>query len=329
MNKHKILIMILFVLILIVCALSIGNSQLSFVDTIKILFNIDQSKYDATQILIIKQIRLPRILLAFTVGYALASAGCIVQSLLKNNLATPYTLGISSGASLAIGILIVFNISIPFLGQYTYPIIGFIAGLLSIVVVIFFASRLSYDLSGISIVLSGMVFSLFLNALFTIISTLAYEKVAQITMWQLGSFNLRGYPHLMMILPFIIGASIIAQFNTKALDIMSFSDESAKSLGINTKRVIKVLLAACALLTGASVAACGVIGFVDLVSVHLARKIVGAKHNYLIIMSGLVGGSLLIVADTIAKTIISPSEMPVGAITALIGAPFFAFIFLK
>jgi iron complex transport system permease protein len=145
----------------------------------------------------------------------------------------------------------------------------------------------------------------------------------------MGSFAMRGCTYVKVLLPFfVIGTAGILLY-TKEMDILSFGDDQAKSAGVETGSLRKKLLALCAVLTGSAVALSGVIGFVDLIAPHAARRIIGSSHKYLIPMSFILGGSLMVLTDLVARTVISPSELPVGAITALIGAPFFAWIYFK
>ena len=140
---------------------------------------------------------------------------------------------------------------------------------------------------------------------------------------------MRGWPYCRLMLPFLLIGLIGIFRYTKEMDILTFGDEHAKSAGVETGSLRKMLLAFCAVLTGATVALSGVIGFVDLIAPHAARRITGSRHVYLVPMSFILGGSLMVITDLIARTIISPSELPVGALTALIGAPFFAWVYFR
>ena len=174
-----------------------------------------------------------------------------------------------------------------------------------------------------------MVLSLFLNAILTTLSAVFSDDLRRIALWQMGSFALRGWTYVALLLPFLlIGLAGIFCF-TREMDILSFGDDQAKSAGVETGALRKKLLALCAVLTGAAVALSGVIGFVDLIAPHAARRIAGSRHIHLIPMSFILGGSLMVCTDLVARTIISPSELPVGAITAIIGAPFFAWIYFR
>lgn len=335
-NKNKVLMILSIPLvILIICiGTSIGSSNISIMDIISIilhkLFNVSLLEgIEVKDVSIIWSIRLPRVLLAFTVGGALAASGAVVQSVLKNPLASPYTLGVSSGASLGVGLLIVSGISIPFLGNFSLPLIGFISSLLTMIIVLVFASKVDKELSNSTIILSGMVFSLFFNAALTTITALFTSKIEAITMWQMGSFSMRGWSYLKAGFPFFIIGIIGVMIFAKEMDVLTFGEEQAKSIGVEAERVKKYLFLFVAILTGAAVSISGTIGFVDLIAPHIVRKIFGSKHSCVIPMSVVFGGCLMVVTDLIARTIIVPSELPVGAVTAIIGAPFFAYLYFK
>ncbi|MCL2175169.1 MAG: iron ABC transporter permease [Treponema sp.] len=333
--KNKIIIIGLIIsFVIIFTAASLGSSAISFGDTILIslhkIFRLPLSEnIEARNVSIVWLLRLPRVLLAFLIGGGLAISGAVCQSILRNPLASPYILGVSSGASLGAGIIIITGITIPFIGNFSLPLTGFVFGLLTVFFVASFSSRIDKSMSNNTIILCGMVLSLFLNALLTTLSAIFSDDLRRIALWQMGSFAMRDWTYVRLLLPFLIIGTAGIFFFTKEMDILSFGDEQAKSAGVETGALRKKLLALCAVLTGASVALSGVIGFVDLIAPHAARRIIGSRHKYLIPMSFFIGGSLMVVTDLIARTIISPSELPVGAITALIGAPFFAWVYFR
>lgn len=336
MNKNKnLMILTIPTVFLIIClGISIGSSNINILDTINILLNKMlniplRESINPKDISIIWSIRLPRVLLAFMVGGCLAVSGAVVQSILKNELASPYTLGVSSGASLGAGLVIVIGISIPFLGGLTLPIVGFLFGLLTVYSVITFSAKIDKTMSNNTIILAGMVFSLFVNAILTTITALFSEDIQSITMWQMGSFSMKGWSYVKALVPFLIIGIIGVLKYSKEMDILTFGEEQAKAVGVDTTKVKKRLFIFSTTLTGSAVALSGTIGFVDLIAPHIVRKIFGSKHSYVIPMSFLFGGSLMVITDLISRTIISPSELPVGAITALIGAPFFAYVYFK
>ena len=320
---------------LVICiGTSIGSSNINIFNIISVignkLFSIPLIEgVGSNDVAIIWVVRFPRVLLAFMVGAALSVSGAVMQSILKNPLASPYTLGVSSGASLGVGIYIVLGVSIPFIGNLALPFIGFLSGLLTVIMVILFANRVERGMSNNTIILSGMVFSLFASAMLTTISALNTHKIEAITMWQMGSFNMRGWSYLLVGVPFfIVGVSIVLRYS-REMDILTFGEDGAKAIGVETEKVKKHLLFSTAVLTGSAVALSGTIGFIDLIVPHLVRKIFGPNHKVVIPMCILLGGSFMVLTDLVARTIISPSELPVGAITAIIGAPFFGYLYFS
>lgn len=335
-NRRSILKLLAIPLVVLVICIgtSIGSSNISIWDIISIvgnkLFNIPLvDGIQPKDVAIIWSIRLPRVILAFGVGAALSVSGAVVQSILKNPLASPYTLGVSSGASLGVGVYIIFGLSIPIIGNLALPFIGFIAGVITVFSVIIFSNKVDRGLSNTTIILSGMVFSLFTNAMLTTISALYSEQIKTITMWQMGSFAMKGWSYVIVGSPFFIVGTLIVLRYCREMDVLSFGEEQAKSVGVETTKVKKILFIATAILTGSAVSLSGVIGFIDLIIPHLVRKIFGSNHKDVIPMSIVLGGSMMVITDLVSRTIISPSELPVGAITALIGAPFFAYLYFK
>jgi iron complex transport system permease protein len=333
-NTRRIITGAVISLFVIAAGASLGSTGISPGDTLMIIihkiFRMPPiSGIDPGNVSIVWLLRLPRVLLAFITGGCLALSGAVCQSILRNPLASPYILGVSSGASLGAGIVIITGISIPLLGGFTLPLAGFISGLAAVFFVAVFSSRIDKSMSSNTIILFGMVFSLFINAVLTLLSAVFSDDLRRIVLWQMGSFAMRGWTYVRLLLPFLIIGSVGIFRYAGEMDILTFGDDHAKSLGVETGALRKKLLAFCAVLTGAVVALSGVIGFVDLISPHAARKITGSRHRYLLPMSFILGGSLMVVTDLIARTIISPSELPVGALTALVGAPFFVWIYFR
>jgi iron complex transport system permease protein len=318
-----------------ICAgTSLGSSLIGPGDTLGVIlfkaFNLPlRTGMDAKIIPIVWNLRFPRALLAFMAGGALSVSGAVFQSVLKNQLASPYILGVSAGASLGAAAIILTGFALPFLGGFTLPAAGFLAGLLTIFLVLRFSSRLDGNFSNNTIILFGMVFSLFINALLTTLSALYREELRNLLFWQMGSFALKGWPYVGLMLPFLVLGGLGLFRYTREMDILTFGEDEALSLGVDARRVREWLLAASAVLTGGAVALSGAIGFVDLIAPHLARRMVGSNHKYVLPMAFICGGVLLIITDLAARTVVSPSELPVGAVTAIIGAPFFAWVYFK
>lgn len=278
---------------------------------------------------IVYQIRLPRVLLAGLVGASLAIAGAAFQGLLRNPLADPYILGVSSGASVGAVATLFFNLTIPFLGLYTLPVLSITAAFITIILVLFFARSVERTMRVETIILTGIIFSSFLGAFISLIIALSGDQLSDIIGWLLGSVSMRGWKYVAIILPFFIIGALLLMANTRELNAMSFGEERAQHLGVDVQRRKLVILTAGSILTGAAVAVSGAIGFVGLVIPHLTRLIWGSDHAHLLPLSVFTGASFLILADLVSRTLISPQVLPIGVITALIGAPVFALILMK
>ena len=253
-NKKKSILSIIIIFIILLLGTSIGSSDISLVDTLSIILNKTLNislvgNIPAKDISIIWKLRLPRVLLAFLVGGCLATGGSIVQSILKNELASPYTLGVSSGASLGAGLIIVSGITIPVIGSFTLPFVGFIFGLITVFSVIVFSTKIDKAMSNNTIILVGMVLSLFVNALLTTLTSFFSNDLKTITLWQMGSFAMRGWTYVKLICPFfLIGMIGVLRF-TKEMDILTFGEEQAKAVGVDTYNVKRKLFILCAILT--------------------------------------------------------------------------------
>ncbi|WP_230128286.1 iron ABC transporter permease [Bacillus sp. CECT 9360] len=278
---------------------------------------------------IVMNIRLPRVILAGLVGASLAVAGAAFQGLLRNPLADPYTLGVSSGASVGAVVTLFFQISLPGIGLYTLPLFSITAAFVTIFIVLLFARKIDRSMKVETIILTGIIFSSFLGAFISLMIALTGDELRQIIGWLLGSVSMRGWEYIQIMLPFFIIGSLLLIISSRELNAMSFGEEQAQHLGVNVQKRKLLLLSAGSILTGAAVAVSGTIGFVGLVIPHLTRLLWGPDHKHLLPLSILIGGGFLILADLVARTVISPTELPIGVITALIGAPVFAVILVK
>lgn len=272
-------------------------------------------------------IRMPRAVMAFLVGGALSMSGACMQALLQNPLASSYTLGVSSGASLGAALVLILEISIPVLSGFMLPFAGFIFGLATVVIAIMLTSAIDRSVSNTTVVLIGMVLSLFVNGMMNLLSTLNADHSKQLILWMMGSFSARGWKHCAILFPVCVAGFVCLMLMSRKMDIMSFGDLQAQAMGVDAKKTKVVAILVCSLLTGVSVAFTGVIGFIDLAAPHVVRKIFGPSHKLVIPMSFIYGGAFMALCDLISRTLLSPREIPVGAVTALIGAPFFAYVF--
>ena len=319
--------------ILLVCA-ALGSVHIPAANILSVIahmvFSIALPEHiTPADVTIVWNLRLPRVALAFTAGAALSVSGAVMQSVLRNPLASSYTLGVSSGASLGASLVIFLGFTLPIASMLTLPILGFTFGLGTIVMAMAIAQQLDRGMENHTIILTGMIFSLFINAVTTLMFALFRENIQRMIFWQMGSFSMRDWGTVFILAPIVTaGIIFIVRFRLE-LDIMTFGEDQAQTIGINSKNVKWMLLITSAAITGSTIAFVGVIGFVDLVVPHIVRKIFGAAHRYVIPMSAVAGGAFMALCDLAARTVAAPAELPVGAVTALIGAPFFAYIYFS
>lgn len=333
-NGLKLLTMLTFSFLCLCLAACIGSVAVPVSQVIKIVANrllgLPLSEnISALNATVVWNLRMARACLAFLTGAALAASGTVMQSVLRNPLASSYTMGVSSGASLGAAIIIISGFSLPILGRFTLPAAGLLAGLLTVFLAVSLAAKVDKGFSGNTIILTGMVFSLFVNALLTLIAYFFQSHTRNILLWQMGTFALKDWSYVYLLFPIVMIGLILLLYHSRELDLLTFGEEQAAVMGVETTKVKWRLLSVAAALTGSAVAFCGVIGFIDLIAPHVVRRWCGASHRWVVPVSALFGGCFMVLADMVARTIISPSELPVGAITALIGAPFFAYIYFK
>ena len=278
---------------------------------------------------LIWSIRVPRVLLAFLVGAGLAVSGAVMQSVLNNPLASSFGLGVSSGAGLGAAVLIVMGVGGGFAGIFLMPVVCLLCGLGSVVFAMAVSAKIDRGLSNNTIILTGMVLSLFLNALMTTLAASNPKYTQRLMLWQLGSFSAKEWRQVFPVAVVVPVCVLCFCALGRELDLMTFGEEQAAALGVALKRTKWVLICLVALLTGTCVAFVGIIGFVDLIAPHVVRRFFGPGHQRLIPLSALFGGTFMVVCDLAARTLASPSEIPIGSITALIGAPFFIYVFLS
>ena len=315
-------ISVALLLVSIWCGISIGSVSVP-------ISTLWDAESNPTAYSILWNIRMPRVVLAALVGAALAIAGAAFQGLLKNPLADPYTLGISSGASVGAVFTLFFGVSLPVLGLFTLPIFSMIGAFVTLVVVMGFARLVDRTMKMETLILIGVIFSSFLGSCISLMIALTGEELRSIMGWLLGSVSMRGWPYVKMILPFVVLGALILWLHRRELNAMIYGEERAKYLGVDVKRSKYIILIGGSMLTGAAVAVSGTIGFVGLVVPHMVRMVLGADHRHLLIISFLNGASLLVICDLVSRTIIAPTELPIGVITSFIGAPVFAYIFFK
>ena len=273
--------------------------------------------------------RLPRVLMAFLTGAGLAVSGTVMQSVLRNPLASPFGLGVSAGAGLGAALVIVAGGSSGLLGAFLLPTVSLAFALATVVLVVGFATRLDRSLSNTTIVLTGMVVSLFLNAIMNLLSTLSPLYAQQISLWTLGSFSSKEWSQVDVLAPVTLLCTLFFLRFAREMDVMTFGEEQAQAMGVSLRRMKWVLICAIAVLTGTATAFVGIIGFVDLIAPHVVRRFFGAAHRRVIPAAALFGGAFMVLCDLAARTLTPPREIPIGSITALIGAPFFIYIYFS
>ena len=332
--KIRILVIVIISFLVIILGVALGSVYISPSEIFSVIghkvFGTElPGDIKPTTVAIFWNLRFPRALLAFIVGGALSVSGAVMQAVLRNPLASSYTLGVSSGASFGAGIIILFGVTLPIVSMFTLPLMGFVFGLITIFLVIAFASRIDGQMENNTIILTGMVFSLFINAVTTLMSALSREHMQRLIFWQMGSFSMKDWSAVFILAPILAAGVIFIMHYNHELDIMTFGEDQAKIMGVDIKRVKWILLISSAALTGSAIAFVGIIGFVDLVAPHIVRRLFGSSHKYVIPMSAIFGGTFMVVCDLASRTILSPNELPVGAVTAIIGAPFFAYIYFS
>lgn len=286
---------------------------------------VDERMVDTTGVILF-QVRLPRVMLGFLVGSCLASVGVALQALLRNPLADPYVLGVSSGAALGVAVAVLFGIGTTVLALSLLPVCGFVGGLVALAVIYRMAAtheRLPIH----SVLLAGVILNAIFSALIMFITSIMEpNRSFGMMAWLMGSLTAPAYPVLVALSGYLLVGLLLLFKQVRVLNILALGEESARSLGIDTERVKRFIFLVSALMTGAVVSFSGMIGFIGMIVPHAVRLVLGADHRLLLPASALVGGMFLMVADTMARTLFVPSEVPVGVITALAGGPFFVYL---
>lgn len=269
---------------------------------------------------ILWNIRMPRVVLGVLVGAMLAIAGAAYQGVFRNPLADPYLLGVSSGAGLGATLAIVVGGAAGFAGV---PIAAFAGGMLAVGATYALGRTVGGARSEVVIILAGVAVAAFANAIQTFFMQLHDDTLRQVYSWMLGRLSTDGWSDVLVVLPYVVVTVAIIALHRRTLDVMAVGDVEAASLGIDPARVRLLLVCVATLGTAAVVSASGLIGFVGIVVPHAVRLLVGPGHRLLLPLSLLVGASFLVLADVLARTVMSPAELPIGVVTAAIGAPFF------
>jgi iron complex transport system permease protein len=322
----------LIILLIIVMALatSIGSVKIPLSTTFSILLDrlpfidITQTWQDAIAT-VIMDIRLPRVILAGLVGAALATAGATYQGLFRNPLADPYLIGVAQGASLGAVVGFLLPITWAGFGLTVIPVFSFAGAVLSTATV-YLLARVGKTLPVTTLILAGVALGALLGSIVSYLIISSGEEMHGIIFWMMGSFSGSKWSEISVVLPYVAAGTAIIIIFARLLNVMQLDEEQAQQLGINVERLKIILLAAATLITAASVAFVGTIGFVGIIIPHAVRLIWGADHRFLLPLAVLTGGIFMILTDLVARTVMAPTEIPIGVITAICGAPFFLYL---
>jgi len=274
---------------------------------------------------VVLDVRLPRILTSALVGGGLAMCGVVFQGILLNPLADPYTLGVSAGAAFGASLAILLNLGA--LGLYSVPLFAFVGAAVTLGAVIYLSSG-SGGLSASNLILSGIIVAAILSAGISFLKYVADEQVAVIIFWLMGSFASRTWTDVSLSAACVGAGLMVFMYYARELNLMSLGSQMASSLGVDTRRIMLVLLVVASLVSAVCVSVSGIIGFVGLLVPHIMRLLSGPDNRRLIPLSLLAGAVLLLGADTLTRAVL-PAEIPIGVLTALIGGPFFCYVFRR
>jgi iron complex transport system permease protein len=304
-----------------IACLNFGTVSINPKDIITLLINGSQDK---TKSLIIWQLRAPRIVLGILTGAALSTVGGAFQGILRNPLADPYILGVSAGAALGACTGIAFQYMTGYLLSSYLPLFAFIGAMLSLYLV-YKSSKISYSANSTGLLLSGVAINFLFSALITVLLALSRRELHSMVFWLMGDLSSANWKKISIItLPVIIG-SLILFFSSLDLNALSLGEE-ALHLGINTSKLRIRIFIIGSIVIATVVSFTGLIGFVGLIIPHIARLLVGPDHRIMLPVAAFLGGAFLILCDVLARTLMSPTEIPIGAITAIIGAPLFIYL---
>lgn len=319
----------------VVASVSLGSANISIGQVWKILLHQLPVVGDGVRVdwpgpseQIILKVRLPRVVLAVLIGAALSVAGAGFQGVLRNPLADPYTLGVASGASVGAAFLILFGLQYALIGSWSVPLAAFCTGIATLWIV-YRLAQMQGKLKMETLILSGVVMQAFLGAAVSFMVSLSTNVVNDILFWIMGSLTMRGWTYSLLLFPYLAAGMAVLYGYARALNLFALGERQAAHLGVHVERTKLIVLAASTLLTAAAVSVTGVIGFVGLIVPHMVRLLVGPDYRMILPLSAVAGAIYLIWADTLARMLLSPTEIPLGVVTAFLGAPFFAYLLQK
>lgn len=312
-------------------ATTIGSVSIPFMDTIgifvsKIPFINFDGDWTTTSQTIILNIRLPRVILAGTVGVALAVAGATYQGLFRNPLADPYLIGVAQGAALGAAIGFLVPVVIPGGGQI--PVFAAVGALLTVLLV-YGLAKVGQSVPVTTLILAGVAVGSLFMAMVSYLITISGDKIHSIVFWMMGSFSMSQWNEVKIAVPIIIIGALVIFLFARSLNIIQLGEDQAKQLGVDVEKQKIMLLSAATLITAAAVSFVGIIGFVGIIIPHAVRLVWGADYRFLLPLSALIGAIFMIGADIVSRTLMPPTEIPIGIITAICGAPFFLYLLRK
>jgi iron complex transport system permease protein len=317
------LVLLVLTLVAMVLNTAVGEYLISPLDVVKTLLGIDTGNSDHA--FIIYTLRLPRTLVAVLVGMALAIAGTITQGILRNPLAAPGVIGVNSGASLAAVILLVLFPGAPI---SLLPPAAFVGGF--VVFVLIYGLGWRGGIAPVRLILVGVAFTLIADSFTSILTTFGnIETVSSALVWLAGSVYGRTWEQLLVLLPWLVVFCPAALVMAREINVLNLGDDVAQGLGSSVEQRRVLLLTISVALSSAAVATAGGIGFVDFITPHIARRLVGASHQGLLPVAAVTGGLLVVVADLIGRLLFAPIELPAGLITSAIGAPYFLYLLMQ
>lgn len=324
---------LLILLIGMLISLVIGSVSIPIKEVFNIIISKIQEKLSLGEVIssphasIILAVRLPRVINASLVGASLAISGAAMQGLLRNPLAEGGTLGVSSGAGLGAVLSIALGISIPGFPFGATVIMAMAFAFLSILIILTLSYKLDFNLSTNTIILLGVIFSMFVSSIQSFIIVFSSNRLESIMSWSMGSLSGSSYSGGLIILIVLLIAGINIYSKSRELDAFAISEENAAHIGVDVRKIKLSIMVSVSALIGVSVAFSGTIGFVGLIIPHIMRRIVGPSHRKLIIATGFGGGIFLLIADLIARTVMAPLELPIGIITSFVGSILFINIY--
>lgn len=328
--KQLLLLILLSAAAIFVCTAA-GSVAVPLADTAETIFALLSGKPvpALSSASIIAFVRLPRVLNVFLVGAALSLSGAAMQGLLKNPLADGSTLGVSAGASLGAALSLAFGISLPLFPAAGTVGMAMLFAFLSLLAVLFIAFRLDHALSTNTIILTGVIFSMFMNSLISLVITFAGERAKSILFWTMGSLSGSSYGNALTILVFLLLCGTVILLSANELNAFAIGEDNARTIGVNVPRVRLKILICVSALVGVTVAVGGTIGFAGLVVPHAVRRVTGPNHRILLPVSLFVGGIFLLLADLLGRVLLRPLELPIGVITSFVGSISFVLLLFR